>query len=226
MARLATLLKTREKAIDAALEAAKDHFSVIGTHLRAIRDDELYKLEYETFEAYVLARWDFTRQHAYRLISAATVLEDLSPRGDKPDDAELPRTEMQVREVGLSSSDPEVRREVWETAQEIGETEQPSAPVIRKAAELVTTGKPVNHESAEIDAAIESFAKTLAKLIKSGQAIQQAFAAKFAVSQPMQHRKITWEKKIGNMAAQVDLVREHSEGLAESWNKTKKQVDE
>lgn len=222
MALLATLLKSREKAIQAALDAAKDHFAVIGTHLAAIRDDKLYKDQFETFDAYVLERWEFTRQYAYRLISSAKTLEDLSTAVDKG--TPLPTTERQVREI--EKAEPEERAEVWQTAQEIAGTEQPSAPVIQRAAEIVTTGKPANHESIEIDEAIESMSKAVDKFLKIGQRVQLAFEGKQAVCQAMASRKAKFEKLVSGTAGQAELLKEHVDCLAKAWTSTKRQVDE
>ncbi len=44
-------------------------------------------------EEYCRVRWDINRAHAYRLIDAAQVIDNLSPMGDKP------TTERQAREL-------------------------------------------------------------------------------------------------------------------------------
>ena len=94
----------------------QEHESVIGAYvtgfydvgkaLAAIRDERLYRAEYSTFEQYLFRRWDMERAYAYRLISAAEVIDDLSPTGNK-----LPENERQARPLtGLTS---EERREAW-----------------------------------------------------------------------------------------------------------------
>lgn len=46
-------------------------FVEVGNALAAIRDGRLYRLEFETFEAYVAERWGWTRDRAYKLIAAS-----------------------------------------------------------------------------------------------------------------------------------------------------------
>ena len=77
-----------EKTITANIRA----FVKVGEALRAIRDGRLYRESYKTFEAYCRDRWDFTRTHGYRLISASETMEVLSPVGGA-----LPTAEAQLR---------------------------------------------------------------------------------------------------------------------------------
>jgi hypothetical protein len=64
-------LAEREARIDAAQTAVRESFATMGVELAAIRDDELYRAEYLTFDAYCRERWGFTRQRGYELIRAA-----------------------------------------------------------------------------------------------------------------------------------------------------------
>ena len=85
------------------------HFHKIGKALKEIRDSRLYKLIlFETFEAYTKARWDLGKSHAYRLIQAYKVINNLSPIGDI-----LPENEYQVRH--LIKLDPFEQRRAWKT---------------------------------------------------------------------------------------------------------------
>ncbi len=82
-------------------------FVTIGKALKEIRDSRLYRLTlHETFEAYGKARWDMGRSQIYRLISAYSVVNNLSPNGDI-----LPANEAQVRP--LVQLDPPEQRKVW-----------------------------------------------------------------------------------------------------------------
>jgi len=209
-----------EAMIQGAIDAAKEHFAIIGAQLTIIRDNVLYSED--TFEEYVAARWDFTKSYAYRLIQAAGVVANL----EDEDVDEGPATERQARALADASDDPETQAEVWTTAQEVAQDQQPTADQIETAAEIVETGSPVNHESIEIDDAIAAFLKIQKKMMKAGQRIQSGIIAKAAVSSPFQNRKVKFFKLVDNLAAQVDLVREHIEGLDKSWTATKKQVDE
>jgi hypothetical protein len=85
----------------------QEHFCEIGKALKEIRDSCLYKLAlFETFEAYVRARWDIGRAHAYRLIKFYEVIHNLSPIGDI-----LPANESQVRP--LVQLEPCEQRKLW-----------------------------------------------------------------------------------------------------------------
>src|SRR4051812_18679653 len=88
----------------------------VGNALREIRDGRLYRERAQTFEEYCRERFKLSRPHAYRLIGAADVVDNLSPRGDTP----APISEKQVRPlVGL---EPEQQRKVWEKATAGGKT--------------------------------------------------------------------------------------------------------
>jgi hypothetical protein len=50
--------------------------------LLEIRDLELYKPQYQSFEAYCIEKWGFGHSQAYRLMDAATIAADLSPNGE------------------------------------------------------------------------------------------------------------------------------------------------
>lgn len=100
------------------------HFHEIGKALQEIRDSRLYKLIlFETFEAYTKARWDIGKSHAYRLIQAYQVVDNLSPTGDI-----LPTNEFQVRP--LVRLDPVEQRKAWKTFLNTGM--EITAPNIKK----------------------------------------------------------------------------------------------
>ena len=110
------------------------HFHEIGKALQEIRDSRLYKLIlFETFEAYTKARWDIGKSHAYRLIQAYQVVDNLSPIGDI-----LPTNEFQVRP--LVRLDPVEQRKAWKTFLNTGM--EITAPNIKKfIAECKTSAK-------------------------------------------------------------------------------------
>jgi len=114
------------------------HFHKIGKALKEIRDSRLYKLIlFETFEAYTKARWDLGKSHAYRLIQAYQVVNNLSPIGDI-----LPDNEYQVRP--LIKLDPLEQRTAWKTFLKTGM--EITAPNIKKfiaGCEPSAKGKPV-----------------------------------------------------------------------------------
>lgn len=83
---------TRLAECEAVIERGLKTFVDVGNALLEIRDSRLYRKEYSTFEDYCRARWNMQRAHAYRMIEAASVVNNLSPMGDI-----LPTTERQAR---------------------------------------------------------------------------------------------------------------------------------
>ena len=81
----------------------------VANALLEIRDLRLYRKGFATFETYCRGRWGFERAHAYRLMDAAGVVQNLSPTGDIQ-----PTNERQVRP--LTDLEPEQQREVWKEA--------------------------------------------------------------------------------------------------------------
>lgn len=209
-----------EAMIQGAIDAAKEHFAIIGSQLALIRDHVLYSED--TFEEYVAARWDFTKSYAYRLIQAAGVVANL----EDEDVDEGPATERQARALADASDDPETQAEVWTTAQEVAQDPQPTSEQIETAAEIVETGSPVNHESIEIDEAIAAFVKLQKRLITAGQRIQVAFDAKVKACRAMESRRVKFRNLVDNLASRSDLLREDIKALSDKWTSTKKQVDE
>lgn len=80
--------------LEKIIETDRHKFYRIGKALRQIRNEKLFRqLLFDSFEAYVKDRWDMARSHAYRLIEAANVIDNLSPIGDRI----LPENEAQTR---------------------------------------------------------------------------------------------------------------------------------
>jgi hypothetical protein len=73
-------------------------FLTIGTLLLKIKNDQLYRADYRSFEDYCLQRWHYHKSQAYRLTAAAELVMDFSPIGET-----LPEHEGQIRPLlGLS----------------------------------------------------------------------------------------------------------------------------
>ena len=53
-------------------------FYIAGSALRELRDRRLYRSTHKTFKEYCQDRFGFTRSHPYRLIDAASVIDNLS----------------------------------------------------------------------------------------------------------------------------------------------------
>lgn len=99
------------------IETNRCQFYQIGKALKRIRDEQLYRqLLFNSFEAYVKERWDMAKSHAYRLIEASKVIDNLSPIGD----GILPQNESQAR--ALAQLKPLDQRHIWREFVESGTT--------------------------------------------------------------------------------------------------------
>jgi hypothetical protein len=93
--------------LEAVIDKYRRDFYAVGKALKQIRDGRHYRdLSVGTFDRYVNVRWDMSRSHAYRLIEAFVVIENLSPIGDV-----LPKNEAQARP--LTRLDPHSQRRAW-----------------------------------------------------------------------------------------------------------------
>jgi hypothetical protein len=94
---------------EAVIERGLKTFVDVGNALLAIRDARLYRETHGTFEDYCQERWGFTRQHANRLIGAASVMQGLEPISSI-----LPTNLEQAKP--LASLSPDDQRKAWQEA--------------------------------------------------------------------------------------------------------------
>src|SRR6266550_837415 len=97
------LLRSCEEIIEAGLGT----FVAVGRALMTINDQRLYRANYETFQDYCRERWDYSRQHAYRLIKAISVVDQVSSTGVLPNERQARR---------LLDVPEEMRLQVWQDA--------------------------------------------------------------------------------------------------------------
>jgi hypothetical protein len=109
------------------IEKGQRTFVEVGNALLEIKTEHLYRSDYDTFEDYCKERWGFQRAHAYRLIEAAKVVENLSPIGD----IAKPATESQAR--ALSSLEPDQQAAAWQDV--VDECEEKGVPITAAAVE-------------------------------------------------------------------------------------------
>ena len=89
-------------------------FKKVGYALSVIRDQRLYRVDFDTFEEYCHQVWDLGRPRAYQLMDGYTVMENLSTMVDKtklPVFEILPANERQVRPLYILT--PEQQVEAW-----------------------------------------------------------------------------------------------------------------
>lgn len=126
--RLGTLESTIQKGLTSFVE--------VGNALLAIRDEELYRLDYSTFEEYCRGRWGLSIRHSKRLMSAAEtsreiethlvnkVVNKTGPMGHTP----LPESERVARP--LSALPIKERPVAWEEAVAIAPNGKPTAKIV------------------------------------------------------------------------------------------------
>jgi N6-adenosine-specific RNA methylase IME4 len=96
----------RFSELEQVIELGLGAFIQVGNALLEIRESRFYRNTHGTFEDYCRERWRMERAHAYRLIDASEVAQNLSPIGDIQ-----PSSESQARP--LTGLKPEQQREVW-----------------------------------------------------------------------------------------------------------------
>jgi hypothetical protein len=107
MAKEFELSDKRLEHLESVIKKYRRDFYCVGKALKEIRDGRHYhRLAFKSFESYVRLRWDMGRSHAYRLIEAFAVIDNLSPIGEQ-----LPKNEAQVRP--LTQLDPHSQRRIW-----------------------------------------------------------------------------------------------------------------
>lgn len=97
------------KECERAIARGLTTFYAVGTALSTVKDGQLYREEYGTFEGYCLEKWGMSRFYAHRLLKATEVREQLLPTGNI-----LPATERQARPLTVLPADQ--RLEVWQEA--------------------------------------------------------------------------------------------------------------
>ena len=110
--------------------------------LKQLRDRRLYRSTHKTFEEYAKHRFGYNRAHAYRLIAAAGVLENLSPNGRQNDELDqmspigrhsLPSRERLCRELAKLPSS--VQPLAWSQVLEVSEDKAPTTTVVKSIVE-------------------------------------------------------------------------------------------
>ena len=167
-------------------------FYIAGSALRELRDRRLYRSTHKTFKEYCQDRFGFTRSHPYRLIDAASVIDNLSqmsPIGRQNNSESenggdiLPTSERQCRP--LTKLEPQQQREVWRKA-------------VENAQGRVPSGKVVSDLVAKIEGKLKSEKRQVAsgnkngnhKQLKEGVNYQQGIGCEFYVRLSQE----TWKK--------------------------------
>jgi hypothetical protein len=132
---------------EAVIARGFETFVEVGAALLTIREKRLYRCKSPTFEDYCREQWGMRKSHTYRLIDAATVVNNivynLSPIGDKPSTTLYtnpaippPESEGQVRP--LARLEPDQQREAWNLAVNSAPNGRPTARQVEVAARAVS----------------------------------------------------------------------------------------
>lgn len=119
--------------LESVIQRNLNSFYEIGMALMEVRDNRLYRAEYDTFEQYCRERWQFSKTHANRFIESSKVIENLTPIGVKPENLEQTRP--------LAKLHAKEQKEVWQEAVETA----PEGKVTAKHVESVVA-KTLNKE--------------------------------------------------------------------------------
>lgn len=99
-------------------------FFRFGENLMAIREKRLYRQTHHTFKEYCEVRWGMSKTNANRLISAAEVVENLTPMG-----VILPTNERQTRPLAKLET-PEAQQAAWTEAVERSPNGKPTGAIV------------------------------------------------------------------------------------------------
>lgn len=126
------LASTRLDELESVIERGLGTFVEVGTALREIRDERLYRLRdgYTTFEAYCQERWGFNDRRASQMIAAAEVSTIVGTSGS-PTTWAIP-SEAVARELAPLKDDPSKLREAWQKIHEEHAGEKITAKVVRQ----------------------------------------------------------------------------------------------
>lgn len=122
--------------------------------IRTIRDQRLYREEFDTFEDYCRSRWSMSKSNANRLIESSKVLDRIQNTPAKANDTNwcqtnptvpLPTHESQTRE--LAKAPEEEQAEVWQEV--VDTTAKPTAKAIKAVVERKAAEKEGKSEKKE-----------------------------------------------------------------------------
>ena len=97
------------------IERGLKTFFEVGNALVHIRDLELYRADFPSFESYCAARWGISRPRAYELMNAAQVVSAIADSQWASSGTLTPQNEAQVRPL-TRLKDPALQREAWQQA--------------------------------------------------------------------------------------------------------------
>ncbi len=113
--------------LEEKIETGLERYRIAGEALRMIKEQGLYKSQYNTYDEYCRQRWNITPQHANRMIKATEVVESIAE--SEPIGSVLPKLESQARALAKAENP----SEAWRKSQEESGTDQPTSEQIRES---------------------------------------------------------------------------------------------
>jgi hypothetical protein len=117
----------RLRVCETAIQTGWQRFVEVGLALEEIRDNRLYRNNFNSFEEYCQTRWDFKHGKAKYLIAAARICRRLRELPDVPQ----PQRESQLRP--LLSMAPEQVALAWQCAVQLGGNSPVTARLVKRA---------------------------------------------------------------------------------------------
>lgn len=134
-------LKLKENEVRNRLKFNEDgmieHLNKVSSHMKDIHDGRLYRLDYGSFEEYLMKRWSMSRARGYQLLQAETV--KLALTDAVSDDPEMSKIvdampEVQLREI--SKVPDEDRIKVVKKIAELAPAKMSGPKILEIAAEI------------------------------------------------------------------------------------------
>lgn len=119
---------------EAIIERGLQTFYEVGQALIEIRDKQLYRADYSTFESYCNERWEMSGRRAYQLIDASLVFNNVNNSSHTP-----PATEAHTRP--LVNLQPEQQRQAWNTAVETAPAGKVTAAHVQRVVDDIRGGE-------------------------------------------------------------------------------------
>jgi len=139
---MSEIVRSQLAECEAVIERGLRSFFEVGAALARIRDERLYREDFDTFEQYCRGRWSWGRNYVNKQIAAAGAIRDLGTN------VPIPQNEAQARE--LAKLPPAQRAEAWEIAVERAGGQPTAAQVAVVVAEMTPPSPPT---AAEVEAA-------------------------------------------------------------------------
>jgi hypothetical protein len=130
-----TLESSKLAQCEEVIERGLDSFIEVGNALLVIREERLYRSDYDDFETYCEERWEISGRRARQLIGAVRTIANLESG------TIVPKTESQVRP--LVSLPPVKQKEAWESAIKSSKNGKPTAKQVAESVLQIKGGKPV-----------------------------------------------------------------------------------